>query len=275
MILAAALLTLPGCATGKIDRLQTDLRKSQEQLAALRAQLRERDERIAALMAAGPASDPSQLAEIERLKAERDQMQAALDAAEGRIRSLGNVSPVVAMLPAEIDTALAELAAANPEIMTYDSKTGMIKFRSDFTFALGSTSVRPEAARTLGKLASIVNLPAAGRYEVVIVGHTDNVPIKRVKAEHPTNWHLSVHRAIAVKDVLRTSGVNDGRMAVKGYGENRPVVANGANGSEANRRVELYLMPATGSHVAPPAPAVETPRVSAPAGKPDDLASFK
>lgn len=277
MLSVVALLSvtsLTGCASEKIDRLQTDLRRSQEQLASLRAQLQERDERLRALLEAGPVTDPAQAAEIERLKTERDAMRAALDQAEARIRNLGQIAPVVtAALPQELDEALVALAKANPELLEYDAKRGMVKFRSDFTFGLGSTAVKTEAARTLASLAGIVNLPAAGRYEVVIVGHTDNVPIKRVKAQHPTNWHLSVHRAIAVKDVLGKAGVNAGRMAVKGYGEYRPIVANGARGAEANRRVEIFLVPAT-KGAASASPAAPAPAAAAPK-KPEDLARFK
>ena len=45
-------------------------------------------------------------------------------------------------------------------------------------------------------------------FDLVVAGHTDDVPIKKAatKAKHPTNWHLSVHRAISVANVKVTSG---------------------------------------------------------------------
>jgi len=42
-----------------------------------------------------------------------------------------------------------------------------------------------------------------------------------------------------------SDGVAANRMQVAGYGEYRPVVANGANGAAANRRVEIFLSPMT------------------------------
>ena len=57
-----------------------------------------------------------------------------------------------------------------------------------------------------------------------------------------------------------------------GYGENQPVVANGDRGAEANRRVEIFLVPATEPVAATP-PASEPGPVepmAAPAPTEDD-----
>ena len=87
----------------------------------------------------------------------------------------------------------------------------------------------------------------AKQFDIVIVGHTDDVPIKRpaTLAKHPTNWHLSVHRAIGVMKVLSGSGIASDRMAVKGYGEFQPLEPNKPNkgGNPVNRRVEIFILP--------------------------------
>jgi chemotaxis protein MotB len=148
----------------------------------------------------------------------------------------------------------------------------MIRFKSDMTFALGSTDVKPQAREALGRLAQVLNQGAATKYEARIVGHTDNVRISRpgTKQQHPTNWHLSVHRAIAVKDVLEDGGVASPRLQVAGYGEYHPIVPNPARGgAERNRRVEIYLVPATYTGIGEDAPpereAAPTPRNAEPA----------
>jgi len=95
-------------------------------------------------------------------------------------------------------------------------------------------------------LAGIIDSPAAADFDAVIVGHTDNIPIVKpeTKAKHPTNWHLSVHRAISVMNVLRGGAVAPDRLGVMGYGEYRPAVANDTKANRAkNRRVEVYLVP--------------------------------
>ncbi|MSR28003.1 MAG: OmpA family protein [Phycisphaerales bacterium] len=144
-------------------------------------------------------------------------------------------------LPAEVNAALSSLAAQYPEILSFDEKRGMIRFSSDFTFDSGSAGLKASAIAALKQLAPILDSAAASDLEVVVVGHTDNVPINRSAAQHPSNMHLSAHRAIGVRDALVRDGVDANRFMVAGYGEFRPVVDNGASGSAQNRRVEMYL----------------------------------
>lgn len=278
LLLGTIALGSMGCvAQSESDRLQTLYRKSQEQVVDLQARLEEANARYAALETAGKQPPPELLARIAQLEQERDATRQALADAEARIRGLAAIE---GPLPAELDQALADLAAANPELMAYDAKRGMIKFRSDLTFDLGSDVVKPGAIKTLGELASVINSPVASAYEARIVGHTDNVPIGNpaTRAKHPTNWHLSVHRAISVKDVMEKSGVAPMRLSVAGYGQYRPVVTNGPKGAEANRRVEIFLVRNTAGSAATaaalPAPA-PTPKAAAVPTVKEDPAQFK
>ena len=45
--------------------------------------------------------------------------------------------------------------------------------------------------------------------------------------------------------ILQSDGVPPVRMTVAGHGEYRPEVTQGSHGAEANRRVEIYLVPFT------------------------------
>ncbi len=144
-------------------------------------------------------------------------------------------------LPAEVNAALSSLAAQYPEVLSFDEKRGMIRFSADFTFDSGSAGLKASALAALKQLAPILDSSAASDLEVVVVGHTDNVPIKRSAAQHPTNMHLSAHRAISVREALVHDGVGADRFMIAGYGEFRPVVDNGSSGAAQNRRVEVYL----------------------------------
>lgn len=240
MLLAAITLGPVGCvAQREVDELRTLYRRSQDQVLDLQAQLEEAEARIAALQAQG-SGDADYAAQLQAAMAERDRLRSALDDAEARLRG-AKAGPA---LPAELDAALAQLAAQYPDLMSYDADLGMVKFRSDLTFGLGSAEVQPAARDTLQRLAQVLQSPAAQGYEVRIVGHTDNVRIANpeTRAKHPTNWHLSAHRAISVENVLESAGVQPSRMGVAGYGPYRPVVPNGPRGAEANRRVEIYLV---------------------------------
>lgn len=260
MILAAVAMVAVGCvAQREADDLKTLYRNSQSQVLDLQEQLAEANARIAALQgSAGSEADA-----LANALAEADRLRKALADAEERLRNASFVA-----LPPELDDALSRLAAANPQLMSYDAARGMVKLRSDLTFALGSADVNAAAVTSLNSLAGIFNSPAAAQYEVRVVGHTDNVPIKNVgtRAKHPTNWHLSVHRAISVMEVLGKAGVPSTRMSVAGYGEFHPVVPNSATGAEANRRVELYLV-AMRSAGSADEPAAAAP-AAAPAAEP-------
>jgi len=248
VVVLSMLGALSGCMSeGKYRDLEVAYRKSQEDNTRLQSRLAELDQQLAAMRNQGGSDS----ARMQQLLAERDQLVADLDRLNGKYEKLATAdipqptTTQVIKLDPGTDKALRDFAAQNRDIVEYDAARGMVKFRSDLTFGLGSDRVNPAAQSTIGKLAGILNSPATSRYEVRIVGHTDSVPIKRAatKQKHPTNWHLSVHRAIAVRDALQSAGVSSTRTGVSGYGPYRPVVPNTASGAEKNRRVEIFLVP--------------------------------
>lgn len=282
LTLAAALSF--GCVSQQqYDDLQLLYRRTGEQVVDLKAKLEEANARIKALQeSTGRGSNDAELqSRLAQAIAERDRLAKALADAENALKNRSDFGPVALEKP--LDDALRALAAAHPDLISYDPAKGMVRFNADLTFPLGSTEIGDEAVATLKKLAEIVRTPIAEKYEVKIVGHTDAVRISKpeTKAKHPTNWHLSVHRSIAVKDVLEGAGVQPVRLSVVGQGEHRPIAANGAKGdNQANRRVEIYLVPNvySGPTGGPPAaapakgkaaPKKETPtdKVSAPEAK--------
>ena len=149
-------------------------------------------------------------------------------------------------LPAEMNVLLQDFAKTS-DMVDFDAATGMLKFKSDLLFDSGSDNVKAGAAESIKALAGIMNTDEGRTFDVVVVGHTDDMPIKKASTlkNHPTNWHLSVHRAISVERMLDGNGIAPERMAVKGYGEYRPVEPNkaGKKGNAANRRVEIFIIP--------------------------------
>lgn len=260
-----------GCvAQREADDLRTLYRRCQEQVEDLRARLDEANARIKALQEAQRSTDPDLLDKLARAIQERDALAKQLADSEGKLRSGAGFAPI--MLEPELDQALRDLAAQHPELLSYDPAMGMVRFKSDLTFPLGSTEISANSVQALNQLAQILARPVAQKYESRIVGHTDNVRIGRpeTRAKHPTNWHLSVHRSIAVKDVLQKAGVPGIRIMVAGYGEYRPIVPNGPRGAEPNRRVEIYLVPMnyTGPGGGAEPPSADAAPVAAPAPMP-------
>ncbi len=181
-------------------------------------------------------------------------------------RPFGNLgAPLQTPLPPAVNQALIDLAKKFPNLIEYDPARGVLRFKSDLLFDVGSATVKEEAIPALQEFAKVMAIPEAGTLDAVIVGHTDNIPIGKpgTRQAHPTNWHLSVHRSISVMDVLKNAGVSQDRMGVMGYGEFRPIAPNeGRRGNARNRRVEIYLVPkqAVGERnvkSAPQAPAAE------------------
>lgn len=182
-------------------------------------------------------------AENELLDNMRKTAQAALEKLDGKF---GDIVMAAPKLPEQLDSALKRFADAHPNAVVYDPTHGTVKWKSDLLFALGSDVVRESSMGTLKHFTEVLNSPAAADFEVIIVGHTDTTPIKRAetKAKHPTNWHLSAHRAIAVSSELQKNGYSPKRIGVMGYGEYRPVADNATEeGKSQNRRVEIYLVP--------------------------------
>lgn len=227
-----------GCVSqGQYDDLQQAYRKSQEQVVEMESRLASLNQQIEMLRSA-PQQDTARL---EELLAERDELMAQLDQLQGRYTDLA--SRDIAALPSDVDEALKEFAANNSDLVEYDATRGMVKFRSDLTFDLGSAELTSAAEDTLRQLSDLLTQGPASQYEARVVGHTDSVRIAReeTKAKHPTNWHLSVHRAISVRNALESGGVPGQRTSVSGYGMYRPVAPNTQSGAESNRRVEVYL----------------------------------
>lgn len=78
--------------------------------------------------------------------------------------------------------------------------------------------------------------------EIVVEGHTDNVPNRSYY--YPTNWELSTGRALSVVRFLsEMKAVPPNRLSAIGYGEYRPVAANDTEANRAlNRRVNLLII---------------------------------
>ncbi len=205
------------------------------EIATLKAEIAEKDR----LLSAQGGGASALLNEVNALKARL----ARLEARYNKLLALAGSAP---QLPAAVNDALARLAAEYPNLLEYNPKLGLIRFKSDLLFDLGSTVVRPAARSALKKFASILDMNSISDNEIRIVGNTDNVPIRRTRnTMNPTNWYLSTNRAISVMYVLQHFGVMDRRMQVAGWGKTHPIAPNapGHRGSSANRRVDIFILP--------------------------------
>jgi OmpA-OmpF porin, OOP family len=101
------------------------------------------------------------------------------------------------------------------------------------TFDTDSASIKPESAKTIGEIASL--LKADPGLKIFVVGHTDNSG----SVDH--NLKLSQDRGQSVMQALmRDHGIAAARLKSYGCGPYAPVAANDTeDGKAKNRRVEL------------------------------------
>ena len=239
--LILALLVSAGCSPD--TRLEAQRRRSPERITELESDFqtaREENTRLRGELTSQQALAWKMQEEAQVQKAEFEKLSAELDAMAERADRTGP-------LPDELDAMLTALAETNSELLSYDPLKGRVRLKSDATFTLASDEVEAQAKPVLAALAQICSSGLAQDCQILIVGHTDDVPMvlrPQTKAKHPTNWHLSVHRAIAVMDVLKES-MSEDRLAVMGFGQYRPIADNlpDNKGNPSNGRVEIFIVP--------------------------------
>lgn len=107
------------------------------------------------------------------------------------------------------------------------------------SFSSGQAALAPESLAILARVAGLIREKEG--YDVVISGHTDEVPIHN--EFFPSNWHLSAARAVAVAEYFLGLGVAPKRITTQGFAEFQPLFAGTTPESRArNRRVEITLL---------------------------------
>ena len=118
----------------------------------------------------------------------------------------------------------------------------VIRIKEGVLFESGFADLKDEFKSLLSRIGSVVNQMSN---QVVIEGHTDNMPID---TEGFSNNHwLSSARALEVLDYFSEDvGIERKRMSAIGHGENRPLDEEADNDSyevrATNRRVEIRVL---------------------------------
>jgi chemotaxis protein MotB len=243
--LLSGLLVFSGCGDMKSLRIQNSTQ--QKRIAELESQVNATELQLAQLQRKLDTAEGTCGAELEALKQKAAAMEEDLAKKKALIASMQQqLLYGGAQLPVELSTMLEDFAKGQ-DMITFDASRGVVKFKSDLLFEKGSDVVAPTAADAVKKLSEIMNTEEGKNFDVIIAGHTDDIRIGRpeTRAKHPTNWHLSSNRAIAVLNVMEGNAIAPERLSVRGFGEFRPIEPNkeGKQGNPANRRVEIYIVP--------------------------------
>lgn len=117
----------------------------------------------------------------------------------------------------------------------------LVTIRDSILFDTGKAEVNPEYRQIAEDISDLLVFDPPRN--VVITGHTDNIPI--ASSEFASNWELSVMRSVNfLKILVRDNSIDPLYFSAKGYGEFKPVASNDTvEGRAKNRRVEVLIQP--------------------------------
>jgi len=187
-------------------RLSSDLVVSKTQVDKLNADLKAREEK---------------LNELERVLAEKDK--------------------AVDNLRSKVSSALLGFKSGDLSINVKNGKV-YVSLSEQLLFKSGSTKIDPKGQDALRKLAQA--LKDQKDVNVLVEGHTDDVPIAKGTMGMQDNWDLSVLRATEITRILTQAGLASERVTPSGRSKFMPVAQNTTPDQKAlNRRTEIILTP--------------------------------
>jgi outer membrane protein OmpA-like peptidoglycan-associated protein len=163
----------------------------------------------------------------------RDRTEKILGAGIGAVAGAG-----VGYYMDQQEKKLRQRTAGSGIGVTREGDELVLDMPSDVTFAVNSANLDPNFRSTLDRVAATLS-----EYEktyVDVLGHADST------GSDAYNQTLSEQRASTVASYLSGRGVQQARLATRGYGESQPRASNTTEeGRAQNRRVEIRLVPVT------------------------------
>lgn len=139
-----------------------------------------------------------------------------------------------------LDKLISKKIEDNNEIMdiTDDERGIIVSIQGNILFDPGAVTLKKDALPVLNSISTAIK---SCPNDILIMGHTDTIPIKTKMYE--SNWELSSCRGLSVLDYfLKVKGLQASRFSVGGYGPSRPRCPNDTPKNRAlNRRVEIII----------------------------------
>lgn len=137
-----------------------------------------------------------------------------------------------------LENILAKQIASGQVVIRETADGVSISLLEKLLFETGQANPRREGLDTLDQISSYL---LAIDNPIRVEGHTDNIPIHT--PQFPSNWHLSVARAMNTGYYILQKGLDPARISVSGYSEYRPIASNDTPENRAlNRRVEIVIL---------------------------------
>ncbi|HXV11865.1 MAG TPA: peptidoglycan -binding protein [Burkholderiales bacterium] len=239
---------------------QKEIDKRDIRIADLAARVEEQDKALAegrrlSQRAESRIADLTQ--QVEALRRQLAELDAALKLAEAKVKDqkveiegLGQrLNLALAQKVQELNRYRSEFFGRLREALGDRDDIRIVGdrfvFQSEVLFATGSADLGEPGQQQMKRLAEALKevsarIPKDIDWVLRVDGHTDRRPIHT--QEFPSNWELSVARALSIVRFLIAEGIPPRRLIAAGFGEYHPLdPANTPAAWQRNRRIELRL----------------------------------
>ncbi len=182
---------------------------------------------------------------MERTRQLNDSLGTSLIEREKKVKELegilSNKDKAVQDLKNSISNALLNFKEND---LTVNVKNGKVyvSLAEQLLFGSGSIDVDAKGVTALQQLGKA--LKDQKDIQIMVEGHTDNVPISKKSIYMQDNWDLSVMRATSITKILTKAGVSAKQISASGKGEYSPLASNDTpQNKQKNRRTEIIVTP--------------------------------
>lgn len=182
---------------------------------------------------------------LDKTRKQNDSLSYSLQEREKKVKELelimANKDKAVQNLKNKISNALLNFKENDLTVKVKNGKV-YVSLAEQLLFGSGSIDVDAKGVGALQQLAKA--LKDQKDIQVMIEGHTDNVPISKKSAYMNDNWDLSVMRATSITKILTGAGLSPNQIMAAGKGEYAPLAPNdNAQNKQKNRRTEIIVTP--------------------------------
>ncbi|MBS1555419.1 MAG: OmpA family protein [Bacteroidetes bacterium] len=182
---------------------------------------------------------------LDKTRRQNDSLSTSLQEREKKVKELeqvlANKDKAVQSLKNKISNALLNFKENDLTVKVKNGKV-YVSLSEQLLFASGSIVVDKKGEGALQQLAKA--LKDQKDIQMMIEGHTDNVPISKKSTYMEDNWDLSVLRATSISKILIDAGMSPKQITAAGKGEFSPLAANdNAANKQKNRRTEIIVTP--------------------------------
>ncbi len=232
-----SLCTTLAAEQAETSRLNTELKNTQTELLALNTEyenLRAESTKTAGQLSAELIAKSDELNKKEKTLSEREKSLKELQAIIARQDSITN------RLNSILRDALLGFQADELSVEVKNGKV-YVSMSDKLLFKSGSANAEAKGQDAITALAGV--LQKNPDIDILIEGHTDNVPIRN-SPTFKDNWDLSTARATSIVRILSEKQIDPKRLTAAGRGEYMPRATNETpEGKASNRRTEIILSP--------------------------------